>query len=207
MASSGAAGYDIFCTKGFQINPHEQKVIFTDIALEIPMNCYARIAPKSSISLNNIMINAGVIDFDYRGNIGVVMYNYGSETIIFEKGLAIAQIIFELIMHPSLIEKTDSLNATDRNEKGFREYSKIAFKDFEDSEEESDITEKESDISEKENDDDEITLSHEKEEEDDFNCDEDTHDDFNCIDLSQKIDCCNEIILSEKEDFGDCGKN
>ncbi|XP_023238844.1 myelin transcription factor 1-like protein [Centruroides sculpturatus] len=175
------------------------------------MNCYARIAPKSSISLNNIMINAGVIDFDYRGNIGIIMYNYGSEIIIFEKGWAIAQIIFELIMHPSLIEKT-SLNATDRNEKGFGDCSKIGFENFEDSEKEDD----ESDITEN---DDEITLSHEKEEEDDFNCDEDTHkkeDDFNCdedthekedddddcIDLTQKIIDCN-----EKEDFGDCGEN
>ncbi|XP_023212528.1 deoxyuridine 5'-triphosphate nucleotidohydrolase-like [Centruroides sculpturatus] len=140
------------------------------------MNCYARIAPKSFILLNNVMINAGVIDFDYRGNIGIVMYNYRSEIIIFEKGLAIAQIIFELIMHPSFIEKTDSLNAIDRNKKGFGEYSKIAFsqnKDFEDSEKEND---EKSDISEKANDNDEITLSHEKEEDDDFNCDKDTHE-------------------------------
>ncbi|XP_023231468.1 uncharacterized protein LOC111631454, partial [Centruroides sculpturatus] len=71
-ASMGDAGYDIFCVQGFEIKPNEQKVIFTDLALEIPNNCYARIAPKSSLSLNNILINAGVIDFDYRGNIGVI---------------------------------------------------------------------------------------------------------------------------------------
>ncbi|XP_023231469.1 deoxyuridine 5'-triphosphate nucleotidohydrolase, mitochondrial-like [Centruroides sculpturatus] len=106
LASTGAAGYDIFCVKGFEIKPNEQKAIFTDLALEMPNNCYARIAPKSSLSLNNIMINAGVIDGDYRGNIGVLMHNFGLKIIIFEPGSVIAQIIFEQIMHPSFIEKT-----------------------------------------------------------------------------------------------------
>ncbi|XP_023216712.1 deoxyuridine 5'-triphosphate nucleotidohydrolase-like [Centruroides sculpturatus] len=172
---ASAAGYDIFCVKGFEIKPNEHKVIFTDLALEMPNNCYARIAPKSSLSLNNIIINAGVIDCDYRGNIRVLMYNFGSEIIIFEPGSAIAEIIFEQIMHPTFIEKTDSLDITDRNEKGFGECSKIAFsqnKEFGDC--------------------DNILLS-EKEEEN-FDCDE--------ITLSQKVDC-NEITLSEKEDFGD----
>ncbi|XP_067125710.1 deoxyuridine 5'-triphosphate nucleotidohydrolase-like [Centruroides vittatus] len=118
-ASEGAAGYDIFCVKGFEINSNEQKIIFIDLAIEIPNNkCYIRLAPKSSLSLDNIIINAGIIDSDYRGNIGVMMYNFGPKNIVIERGTAIAQIIFEKISHPVFLEM-ESLSETDRNEQGF----------------------------------------------------------------------------------------
>ncbi|XP_067135028.1 zinc finger protein 287-like [Centruroides vittatus] len=66
--------------------------------------------------------DGGVIDSDYHGNIGVMMYNFGPETVIFAPGSPIAQIIFEKIMHPTFLEK-ESLNDSDRSEMGFGEYS------------------------------------------------------------------------------------
>ncbi|KAG7177449.1 Deoxyuridine 5'-triphosphate nucleotidohydrolase-like 2, partial [Homarus americanus] len=51
--------------------------IKTDIQVELPEDCYGRVAPRSGLSWkNHIDIGAGVIDRDYRGNVGVVLFNH-----------------------------------------------------------------------------------------------------------------------------------
>ena len=49
----------------------------TDCAMAIPEGTYARIAPRSGLAWkHHIDIGAGVVDYDYRGNVGVVMFNH-----------------------------------------------------------------------------------------------------------------------------------
>ena len=51
---------------------------FLQIAL--PDGCYGRIAPRSGLAWNNhIDVGAGVIDQDYRGNIGIILFNFSDE--------------------------------------------------------------------------------------------------------------------------------
>ena len=50
----------------------------TDLSISIPNGTYARIAPRSGLAVKNFIdTGAGVVDEDYRGNIGVVLFNHG----------------------------------------------------------------------------------------------------------------------------------
>lgn len=50
----------------------------TDLSLAIPSGTYARVAPRSGLAVkHSIDTGAGVVDEDYRGNIGVVLFNHG----------------------------------------------------------------------------------------------------------------------------------
>ena len=61
---------------------------------------------------------AGVIDPDYRGEILIVVYNYGNDPFIVEKGMKIAQLILEKHDTPPL-QVVSELSSTDRNDRGF----------------------------------------------------------------------------------------
>ncbi len=54
--------------------------------------------------LNSNKLKAGVIDYDYRGNVGVILFNFGTEVFKVNKGDRIAQLICERIAYPELEE-------------------------------------------------------------------------------------------------------
>ncbi|RMB94379.1 hypothetical protein DUI87_29189 [Hirundo rustica rustica] len=102
--SARAAGYDLYSAYDCVIPPMEKAVVKTDIQIALPSGCYGRIA--------------GVIDEDYRGNVGVVLFNFGKETFEVKKGDRIAQLICERIYYPEL-EEVEALDDTERGEGGF----------------------------------------------------------------------------------------
>uniref|UniRef100_A0A8C4VB52 Deoxyuridine 5'-triphosphate nucleotidohydrolase n=1 Tax=Falco tinnunculus TaxID=100819 RepID=A0A8C4VB52_FALTI len=102
--SARAAGYDLYSAYDCVIPPMEKAVVKTDIQIALPSGCYGRIA--------------GVIDEDYRGNVGVVLFNFGKETFEVKKGDRIAQLICERILYPEL-EEVQALDDTARGEDGF----------------------------------------------------------------------------------------
>lgn len=71
-----------------------------------------------SDSLIKPLVSAGVIDEDYRGNVGVVIFNHSDIEFPIKKGDRIAQLICEKIYYPVLQEVTN-LSETDRGEGGF----------------------------------------------------------------------------------------
>merc|ERR1711911_219198 len=98
MGSSGAAGLDLFACHDALIPFEEQVTVGTGIAIEVPKGCYARIAPRSGLTIKHMLdIKAGVIDRDYRGELKVVMYNYSHENYQVKKGDKIAQLILEVV--------------------------------------------------------------------------------------------------------------
>jgi deoxyuridine 5'-triphosphate nucleotidohydrolase len=79
-ASARAAGYDLFAAHDTSISAHGKALVKTDISLAIPTGHYGRIAPRSSLAWkNHIDVGAGVIDEDYRGPLGVVLFNHADE--------------------------------------------------------------------------------------------------------------------------------
>lgn len=81
--------------------------------------CYGRIAPRSGLAWkNHIDVGAGVIDEDYRGNIGVVLFNHSDQEFKVTKGDRIAQLICQRIDYPVLQEVTN-LDNTSRGAGGF----------------------------------------------------------------------------------------
>ncbi|KAG3261821.1 hypothetical protein H1C71_016725 [Ictidomys tridecemlineatus] len=78
--SARAAGYDLYSAYDYIVPPMEKALVKTDIQIALPSGCYGRIAPRSGLAAKYFIdVGAGVIDEDYRGNIGVVLFNFGKE--------------------------------------------------------------------------------------------------------------------------------
>ncbi|NWQ63518.1 DUT protein, partial [Neopipo cinnamomea] len=117
--SARAAGYDLYSAYDYVIPPMEKAVVKTDIQIALPSGCYGRVAPRSGLAAKHFIdVGAGVIDEDFRGNVGVVLFNFGKETFEVKKGDRIAQLICERIYYPEL-EEVEALDDTDRGEGGF----------------------------------------------------------------------------------------
>lgn len=94
--SDKAAGYDLSSVGEYTIPPGERQVVSTGLRIICPDGTYGRIAPRSGLAVKaGIDTMAGVIDADYRGEVGVVLVNLGKETFKVTKGMRVAQIIFE----------------------------------------------------------------------------------------------------------------
>lgn len=118
--TSFAAGYDLYAAEDAIIVCGGRKLIKTNISMEITPGYYGRIAPRSGLAYKNgIDVLAGVIDSDYRGDIGVILYNTDKNLDFrIKKGDRIAQIIFEACHSASFIE-SEKLDNTLRENGGF----------------------------------------------------------------------------------------
>jgi dUTP pyrophosphatase len=68
--------------------------------------------------MKNIFVNAGVIDRGYTGEVKVLLFNMGEESIELPEGSRIAQLIIKKIALP-IVEEVESLESSDRGEGGF----------------------------------------------------------------------------------------
>jgi len=94
--SDFAAGYDLYSTEDYNLKPGERKLFKTNIAIAIPTGLYGRVAPRSGLAFKDgLDVLAGVIDEDYRGDVGVILINLGDKVKEIKVGDKIAQIIFE----------------------------------------------------------------------------------------------------------------
>jgi dUTP pyrophosphatase len=103
------------------LRPGEVKLIPTGLSIAIPLGFEAQIRPRSGLALHHGigMVNSpGTIDSDYRGEIGIILMNWGKESFAISRGDRIAQIVFTKVCHASLTE-TDDLDKTPRGEGGF----------------------------------------------------------------------------------------
>ncbi len=99
-ATEGAAGYDLFTPEKFTLAPMERKKIMLGIATEFYPWVQGQIWPRSGLA-NKVGVDtlAGIIDSDFRGEIGVVLINFGEHELTFNVGEAIAQIVFSPVIH------------------------------------------------------------------------------------------------------------
>ena len=115
-----AAGFDLSSAYDVDIPPCGKALVKTDISISIPPNTYARIAPRSGLALKNFIdVGAGVVDYDYRGNVGVILFNHSQDDYFcVERGDRIAQLILEKISMADVVE-VDELDETARADGGF----------------------------------------------------------------------------------------
>ncbi|RLU26321.1 hypothetical protein DMN91_000115 [Ooceraea biroi] len=117
--SEYAAGYDLRSAYKYIIPAHGKELVKTDLQIEVPPGTYGRVAPRSGLAWkNHIDVGAGVIDADYRGNLGVVLFNHSHEDFDIAPGDRIAQLICEKITYPQ-IEEVECLSETNRGAGGF----------------------------------------------------------------------------------------
>ena len=115
-----AAGYDLYAAEDAVVVCGSRKLIKTNISMEITPGYYGRIAPRSGLAYKSgIDVLAGVIDSDYRGDIGVILYNT-DKNFDFEikKGDRIAQIIFEAC-YSATLNTVENLDNTLRQSGGY----------------------------------------------------------------------------------------
>jgi len=117
--SKTAAGYDLYSAYDYVIPGQGKMIVKTDISIRVPDGTYGRVAPRSGLAAkSHIDVGAGVIDQDYTGNVGVVLFNHAAADFEIKKGDRIAQLICEKIEYPE-IEEVTSLNSTERGSGGF----------------------------------------------------------------------------------------
>ncbi|ORX56868.1 deoxyuridine triphosphatase [Hesseltinella vesiculosa] len=117
--SAQAAGYDLYSASDIVIPAQGKVIVPTDISIAVPEGCYGRVAPRSGLAVKHFIdTGAGVIDADYRGPVGVVLFNFSKEDYKVTQGDRIAQLVLERIYTPDVVEVED-LDATDRGAGGY----------------------------------------------------------------------------------------
>lgn len=117
--SKFAAGYDLYASADMVILKGGRTVVPTDITIAVPPSTYGRVAPRSGLAVKHgIDTGAGVIDEDYRGPVGVVLFNHGDQDFEVKKGDRIAQLVIEKITTPE-IREVQTMTETERGAGGF----------------------------------------------------------------------------------------
>ena len=120
--TNGAAGADIYAylAESVVIEPHTVKLIPTGLCFEIPSGFEIQIRSRSGLALKNsiIVLNSpGTIDSDYRGEVGVILFNAGNEPFIVKPSDRIAQAVLNKVEMIDFVES--DLSQTQRSSGGF----------------------------------------------------------------------------------------
>jgi dUTP pyrophosphatase len=116
-----SAGLDLFSPVDAVIFPAQRMLIKLNISIELQVGTFAHILPRSGLALKNgIHVGAGVIDSDYRGNVGVLLFNFSDQPFNITKGDRIAQMVIQKyeMIDPEEVNNF-SLSSTDRGAGGF----------------------------------------------------------------------------------------
>ena len=93
--TTGAAGYDLAAAQAAVVPAHGKMLVKTGLSISMPTGCYGRITPRSGLALKkSIDVGAGAVDEDYRGELGVILFNPEEEYFKINMGDKIAQLIF-----------------------------------------------------------------------------------------------------------------
>jgi dUTP pyrophosphatase len=116
-ATPGASGFDLYAclaSPGYVDLSRDPTPVPTGIAVEAPFGVDVQIRPRSGLSARGVGVTLGTIDADYRGELLVTMYLFGSrDTHRINHGDRIAQIVFGWLAPVELVE-VDALTETER---------------------------------------------------------------------------------------------
>ena len=120
-AHPGDAGMDVRSIEDVTLSPGARALIHTGLVLMLPPNAEAQVRPRSGLALKHgvtVLNTPGTIDAGYRGEVGVILINLGTEPFVVEKGMKIAQIVVSPVARAEVVEVT-SVDETDRGAGGF----------------------------------------------------------------------------------------
>ncbi|MDY6972862.1 MAG: dUTP diphosphatase [Thermodesulfobacteriota bacterium] len=121
--SEGSSGMDIraYVEEPVLLKPGEIMLIPTKLSISVPAGYEAQIRPRSGLALHHgigLLNSPGTIDSDYRGEIGIILINLGTEPFLISRGDRIAQMIITKVYRADFVE-VDSLDQTSRGPGGF----------------------------------------------------------------------------------------
>jgi len=121
--TEGSSGMDLFASLAQELTlvPGERKLIPAGISVAIPRGFEGQIRPRSGLAIQKgigIVNGPGTIDADYRGEVGVLLINFGKEPFTIRNGDRIAQMVISPVTRVTL-EEVDDLPPTRRQGGGF----------------------------------------------------------------------------------------
>jgi len=121
--TEGSSGMDLFASLAQEVTlvPGERKLIPAGISVAIPEGFEGQIRPRSGLAIQKgigIVNGPGTIDGDYRGEVGVLLINFGKEPFTIRNGDRIAQMVISSVTRVTL-EEVDDLPPTRRQGGGF----------------------------------------------------------------------------------------
>ncbi len=121
--TDGSAGMDLYAAvpETVEIAPGTWKLVSTGISIALPQGYEAQVRPRSGLSMRHgigILNSPGTIDADYRGVIGVILFNFGTEPFVVRRGDRIAQLIVTRVCRARL-QTVEHLSETRRAAGGF----------------------------------------------------------------------------------------
>lgn len=125
-ATKQSAGLDLRANidAPITINPRERVLVPTGLHIQLPEGFEARIQPRSGLALKKgitCLNSPGCVDADYRGDVGVILINHGTEPFTVNDGERIAQMIISKYEQAEWepVSSIEDLEATERGEQGF----------------------------------------------------------------------------------------
>lgn len=122
-ATEGSSGMDLRAAveTDFVLQTGKFALIPTNLSIEIPYGYEIQVRPRSGLAAKNgisVLNTPGTIDSDYRGEVKVILFNFGNENFVVKRGERIAQMVLSKVYLADLIE-TKELNSSVRGEGGF----------------------------------------------------------------------------------------
>jgi dUTP pyrophosphatase len=125
-ATEGAAGMDLLAACDVTIPPGGRALVPTGLCIALPEGFEMQVRPRSGLALKHgvTVLNApGTVDSDYRGEVGVILFNTGAEPFAITRGERIAQAVFapvtraaweEVVVLPETRRGTGGFGSTGR---------------------------------------------------------------------------------------------
>ncbi|MGE5457143.1 MAG: dUTP diphosphatase [Methanococcaceae archaeon] len=122
-ATVGSAGMDVRAAveEDLILAKGEIKLVPTNLMAEIPEGFELQVRPRSGLAIKHgigLLNSPGTIDSDYRGEIGIIMFNFGQAEFVIKRGDRIAQLVLARVFRAEISELQD-LQDTDRGNGGF----------------------------------------------------------------------------------------
>ena len=115
------AGMDVRSVDDLVIAPGKRALVRTGLVMLLPPMYEAQVRPRSGLALKSgvtVLNTPGTIDSGYRGEVGVILANFGENDFSVKKGDKIAQIVIAPVTQPEIVETTE-VDETDRGSGGF----------------------------------------------------------------------------------------
>ena len=123
--SALAAGLDLLAAvpadAPIELAPGARALVPTGIAIALPPGFEGQVRPRSGLAARHgitVLNTPGTVDADYRGELQVILVNFGAEPFVISRGMRIAQLIAAPVQRIKLVE-VDALESTARAQGGF----------------------------------------------------------------------------------------
>lgn len=114
-----SAGLDLYAAQDYVIPAHGRMLVSTGVAFAIPKEFYGICTGRSGITIKNGVIGQlGIIDSDYRGAVGIMMFNTTDEEFTIKIGDRVGQMVIMPYLQ-CVLDYKNTLDDTDRGEGGF----------------------------------------------------------------------------------------